>query len=427
VDESWRKQDKYSFLEQEHVSTRVKWMEIEPTDNQTWLTQGLNSDFETLLPMGTKGTKDGLDQALFKLFSLGVATNRDAWAYNFRTEDLALNIKRTIDFHNEHVEKWQCSNGKVAIDDFVANDDTRISWTDVLKHRITQGQRLEFENIVIRQALYRPFTKCYLYFDPYLNQRRYQMPRIFPTLSSQLENRVICVTGIGSRKPFHCLMTNMIPDLHSISDTQCFPFYIYDEDGSNRHENISDWAVEEFSSALSSRVDRWQIFYYVYGVLHSPQYREKYQANLKRELPRIPRPSGIEQFRSFVSAGERLGDLHVNYESQQEYRLEKIENPEKPLNWRVEKMKLTKDKTAIVYNDFLTLAGIPAEAFEYHLRNRPPLEWIIDRYQVRTDKRSGIVNDPNRADDPQYIVRLIGKVITVSLETLKIVKSLPEF
>ncbi|MFC1835797.1 type ISP restriction/modification enzyme [Thermodesulfobacteriota bacterium] len=173
-------------------------------------------------------------------------------------------------------------------------------------------------------------------------------------------------------------------------------------------------------------MDRWQIFHYIYGFLHSSEYREKYQANLKRELPRIPLPKSIEQFRAFTSAGERLADLHVNYEDQPEYPLEKIENPDKPLDWRVEKMKLKKDKTAIVYNDFLTLAGIPPETFEYGLGNRSALHWIIDRYRVRTDKRSGIVNDPNRADDPRYIVRLIGKVITVSLETMKLVKSLPD-
>jgi len=165
----------------------------------------------------------------------------------------------------------------------------------------------------------------------------------------------------------------------------------------------------------------------VYGLLHSPEYRDKYQANLRRELPRIPLPKSLEQFQAFVAAGERLADLHVNYEAQREYPLEKIENPDRPLNWRVEKMKLTKDKTAIVYNDFLTLAGIPAEAFEYRLGNRSALDWIIDRYQIRTDKRSGIVNDPNRPGEPEYIVKLIGKVITVSLETVRIVKGLPQW
>lgn len=140
-------------------------------------------------------------------------------------------------------------------------------------------------------------------------------------------------------------------------------------------------------------------------------------------MPRIPY---APDFHAFAQAGKRLAELHVDYEKQPEYPLEMIENPEAPLDWRVEKMRLSKDKTRMVYNDFLTLAGIPAEAFEYRLGNRSALEWVIDQYQVSTDKRSGITNDPNRADDPQYIVRLIGQVIKVSLETMKIVHALPD-
>jgi len=221
-------------------------------------------------------------------------------------------------------------------------------------------------------------------------------------------------------------MVNAIPDLNLYGDPQqSFPFYTYNEDGTNRSDNLTEWAVEQFLSVLGIRPEKWEIFHYVYGLLHSPEYREKYKANLKRELPRVPLPKDIEQFQAFVEAGEKLADLHVNYESQPEYPLEKIENDDKPLDWRVQKMRLTRDKAAIVYNDFLTLAGIPAEVFEYKLGNRSALEWIIDRYQVHRDKRSGIVNDPNRADEPQYIVQLIGKIVTVSLETIKIVRTLP--
>jgi predicted helicase len=175
----------------------------------------------------------------------------------------------------------------------------------------------------------------------------------------------------------------------------------------------------------SNSISKLNIFHYVYALLHHPTYRTTYAANLKRELPRIPFVASPEDFRAFVKAGELLADLHVNYESQPEYNLERVENEDAALDWRVEKMKLSKDKTSIVYNDFLTLEGIPPEAFEYRLGNRSALEWIIDQYQVSTDKRSGITNDPNRADEPDYIVKLIGKVITVSVETVKVVRALP--
>ena len=218
-------------------------------------------------------------------------------------------------------------------------------------------------------------------------------------------------------------MVNIIPDLHLTGDAQVFSFYTYDEDGTNRQDNITDWALTQFQERYTdNHISKLDIFHYIYAILHHPQYREKYAANLKRELPRIP---FAPDFWKFAKAGEKLANIHVNYEKQAEYPLNWLENKDAKVNYRVERMTLSRDKTQIVYNDFLTLGGIPPEVFEYRLGNRSALGWIIDQYQVSTDKRSGIVNDPNRLDDPQYIIRLIGKVITVSLETMEIVKSLP--
>ena len=183
--------------------------------------------------------------------------------------------------------------------------------------------------------------------------------------------------------------------------------------------------MAEFHKHYSDNtVSKWDIFHYTYGILHHPDYREKYQANLKRDLPHIP---FAPDFWGFANAGAQLADIHVNYESQPKYDgLKYIETPDMPIDWRVEKMKLSKDKTQLVYNDFLTIDGIPAEAFDYRLGTRSALEWIIDQYRVKVDKRSGIVNDPNRADQPRYIMDLIGRVIGVSLQTVKIVEALPD-
>ena len=206
--------------------------------------------------------------------------------------------------------------------------------------------------------------------------------------------------------------------------TQCFSFYTYDKDGTNRRENITDWALAHFRTHYADdTITKWDIFHYNYGLLHHPKYREKYKANLKRDLPHIP---FTKDFWGFAKAGAQLADLHVNYESQPEYdKLKLIQTPNMPLDWHVEKMKLSRDKTQIVYNNFLTLDGIPPKVFDYRLGTRSALEWVIDQYRVKTDKRSGIVNDPNRTDDPQYIVKLIGKVITVSVETVDIIDNLP--
>ena len=200
--------------------------------------------------------------------------------------------------------------------------------------------------------------------------------------------------------------------------------YTYDEDGTNRRENITDWALTHFQRHYKDHtITKWDIFHYTYGLLHHPEYRERYQENLKRDLPHIP---FAEDFWMYAKADARLADLHINYESQPEYdRLDPIETPGMQIDWSVERMKFSKDKTRLQYNDFLTLEGIPPEAFDYRLGNRAALEWVVDQYRIKTDKRSGIVNDPNRAEDPEYILRLIGQVITVSLETVKIIDQPP--
>src|SRR5688572_12930941 len=223
------------------------------------------------------------------------------------------------------------------------------------------------------------------------------------------------------------MVTCVLPDLNFFGPgtvPQWFPFYVYEEDGTNRRENITDWALKQFRDHYKDKkIDKWAIFHYVYGLLHHAGYREKFADNLKRELPRIP---FAPDFRAFAEAGEKLAKLHLDYEKLRPWDLEFQETPGEPLSYRVEdKMRLSKDKTRLVVNKSLALAGIPPEALEYRLGNRSALEWVIDQYQVSTDKRSGITSDPNREDDPEYIVRLVGQVIRVSLETVKIVKELP--
>ena len=429
VDESWRKENKYHYLDSKGQYQNIEWKMVKPDKHNTWLTEGLRREFENFIPMGSKEARRGKDETMeviFKHYSRGLATCRDAWAYNFNRNTLAENMQRMIKYFNEHVLKWkQPENLNTNVDDFVVNDDTKISWSRDLKLDLKRGRSAEYAERKVRNVLYRPFTKSNLFFDRIMNEEVYGFPAIFPTPKTEIENRVICLTAVGNKKPFHCLMTKQLTDLHLTGDSQCFPFYTYTEDGTNRRENITDGALQAFRSQyLDETISRWDVFHYNYAVMHHPDYRETYQANLKRELPRIP---FLPDFWSFVKTGRRLAEIHVSYEDQPEYHLDFIETPGMILDWRVEKMRLTKDKTCIRYNDFLTLAGIPSEAFDYRLGNRSALAWIIDQYQVKTDKRSGITNDPNRPDDPQYIVKLIGKVITVSLETVKLVKGLPQW
>ncbi len=431
TDDLWNKNRKFDFLnDSQHVGS-IEWQTIQPNEQYTWLTEGLHAEFNTFIPMGSKEAKAEKGTAIdviFKTYSLGVTTNRDAWTYNFNRETLTENVSRMVRTYNADIARWlQREDREANINDFVESDETKISWSEGLKLNLQRGKTADYSQENIRSALYRPFTKSHLYFDKMINERVREFPSIFPIPETEKENQVICV-NITPEKPFVCLVADCIANLVVTggfgSPNQCFPFYTYNEDGTNRRENITDWALAEFRKHYGDdSISKWDIFHYTYGILHHPEYREKYQANLKRDLPHIP---FAEDFWGFANAGVQLADIHVNYESQPKYDgLKYIETPDMPIDWRVEKMKLSKDKTQLVYNDFLTIDGIPAEAFDYRLGTRSALEWVIDQYRVKTDKRSGIVNDPNRADAPRYIVDLIGRVISVSLKTVEIVKGLP--
>lgn len=427
IDEFWRKGEKYAYLEEKQHVGNVEWQEIQPDAKHNWLTEGTEDEFEALMPFGSrkaKKSKNGRVETVFKTYSPGAQTNRDDWMYNYDKNKLVDNVERFISTYNEQVHKWRTQRRQNdTVDSFVLYDDTRIKWSSSLKDKLKAQAFLSLNPNNVRQSYYRPFTAQYLYFDDALTHRRGQFHRFFPIGETETENRAIAVTG-HSQIPFSALMVDRIPSLDVGGRAgHCFPFYTYNEDGMNRRENITDWALEKFREHYKdSSITKWDIFHYVYGVLHHPVYRERYAANLKRELPRVPFAT---DFRAFADAGARLAEIHVHYEQQPEYPLEREEQPGVALNWRVERMKLDKERRSLRYNEFLTLGGIPQEAFEYRLGNRSALEWVIDQYQVTTDRRSGITNDPNRADDPSYIVRLVGQVITVSIETMKIVRSLP--
>jgi predicted helicase len=423
IGDDLNKQGKLDYLVANGFNA-IPWQTIAPDKNHTWLTEGLHAEFDSFIPLGTKtekASKQEVEGVIFKIYSRGVATSRDAWAYNFKRETLTDNMQRTMEFYNQEVFRWSRRSDKpVSVDDFVVYDDTKLSWSRDLKLDLQRGKFAEFKEKKVRTSLYRPFVKSNLFLDRVMNEEVYVFPSIFPIPATENENRVICVSAVGNSKTFQCLMVNVIPDLHLTGDSQCFPFYTYAEDGSNRQENLTDWALKTFRQQYRSRkLTKWDIFYYVYGLLHHPGYREKYAANLKRELPRLPY---APDFWAFAKAGQQLADLHLHYETQSEYPLRLV--TKEPLNWRVEKMKLSKEKTNLIYNESLTFTGIPPETFDYRLGNRSALEWVIDQYQVSQDKRSGIVNDPNRLEEEQYLASLIGRVVTVSVKTVEIVNRL---
>jgi predicted helicase len=422
LDEFWRKEQKLQYLNEKSSYVNVHWKDVFPNQNSIWLTEGLQKEFDTLIPMHRRSQERAASVGIFLLISNGVKSNNDSYVYDFNKSKLTARARRMVAAYNDELRRWRDAGRPANVDDFVRIDESVLKWIFDTKQFLSRNLDASFVPTQIRSALFRPYVREHTFFSRFFNNRLYQIPLIFPTEDSGKENRAIIVKT-GAEWPMFALVTDRIPDLLPQSGSQVFAFYVYDYDGSGRRENITDEALAEFRKRYDDdKITKWDIFHYVYALLHHPSYRHKYKANLKRELPRIP---CAPDFWAFARAGKRLAEIHVDYEKQPEYELERIENPEAKLSWRTEKMRLNKQKNGIVYNDFLTLGGVPPEVFEYRLGNRSALEWVIDQYQVSTDQRSGITNDPNRPDDPEYIVRLIGQVITVSLETVKLIRALP--
>lgn len=425
--EDWRREKKYGFLEAAGDLRGIEWTRITPNETFTWLTAGLEEDFASFLAMGTK--EDGESVTIFQRHCRGACSNNDSYVYNFSPERLTATAKAMVEAYNGELDRWRrtlatTKKGDLPdVDDFVKVDESVLKWIRKTKKHLRAQHPAVFSADNIRPAIYRPFCRQFLFFDPMFNEDLYQLASYFPKGHS---NTAICVTDVGSERPFMTMAVNEIPDLHLVSpgcSTQVFPFYTYDAAGT-RTENISDAALEAFRRHYKdSKITKRDLFHYVYAVLHHPDYRSRYAANLKQTLPRIPL---APRFAEFSRIGKALMSMHLNFDSAPEYDgLEHQEMDGEPVDWTVERMKLVRDQTSIVYNSYLSLSGIPPAAFEYRLGNRSALDWAIEQLGVSTDKRSGITNDPNRLGDQEAVVRLIKKVITISLETMRLVNSLP--
>uniref|UniRef100_UPI00037AE7CB type ISP restriction/modification enzyme n=1 Tax=Bartonella rattaustraliani TaxID=481139 RepID=UPI00037AE7CB len=452
------------------ITDKSGWQLISPDKYGDWIVQR-DESFKTFL---TLGIKKGHDTKLFETFSCGIATSRDSWAYNSSCEALAKNMSNMIGFYNSEVERFNEAyehanreTRKKAVDSFVNSDASKISWSRAIKQELSKEKFFTFENNSLTQSLYRPFTKQWLYYNRTFNEMVSKIPCIFP-IGQAVENRVIQVAGIGTNRGFSVLMTNTVPNYHTIDTSQCFPRYIYEgatvskdkntkqphlfessmKDGEiaglQRRDAITDEGLEHFKAAYPGEtITKDDLFYYVYGILHSEDYRSRYADNLSKELPRIPCVKTAEDFWKFVTAGRELGYLHVNYETIAPYpvtfkkgnpKLTDISNPEE--FYRVTEMKFAKsgkekDKTTVIYNSNIIMTDIPLESYEYIVNGKPALEWVMERQCVKTDKKSGIVNDANcyaveTVGNPAYPLELFQRVITVSLETMKIVRNLPE-
>jgi predicted helicase len=434
------------------------WTMINPDTYNDWLNQRDDS-FNEFLVIGDKKNKEQI--SLFNTFTGGVVTSRDAWVYNQSKHKLLNNIRKTIDFYNNELERINVLlNGGQSndISKLISNDATKISWSRALKNDLTKNKKIDFVEDAFRVTRYRPFTKSWMYFNRQLNEMVLLNDKIFP--EEKLENLTISITGIGGKKGFSTIISNTIADFNSMdAGSQCFPLYLYEQntvknndtdlfnqtesskvDGKYaRKDGISDIGLKYFQEAYPTEtISKEDIFYYVYGLLHSEDYRTRYADNLSKELPRIPCVKKAEDFWAFSKAGRDLAHWHLNYETVEPYKA-KLDLGGKSLkqledkDFYVTKMKFPKkdQKDTVIYNNAITIREIPLEAYDYVVNGKSALEWVMERQGVSTHKDSGIVNDANdwaieTMGDAKYPLELFLRVITVSLETMKIVRSLPK-
>ncbi len=434
------------------------WEELRPDQHHDWIEQR-DETFAGLYPMGSKEAKAGRSgPAIFRLYSNGYKTGRDAYVYNFSRTNCVEGARQMVGDYSDALRDLMVheADPEYTVDDAVGRHASNIHWDQKLKDRVWRRIAAVFSDSHVRPITYRPFVKQHLYADEHFAQRPALNEHIFPmfepgaTYRQISGQRAICVPGVGSTKPFSALMVDTMPDLHCVAFGQCFPRYryqrrhyeqgelSYDEhlangpDDLERIDNITEAALNAFRERYGDDpgINKDAIFDYVYGVLHSPAYQQRFANDLAKALPRVPMAN---DFHAFARAGTALAELHLGYETCPEYPLDLV--PVQPgtlesQHFRIGQraMRFADDsRTILIVNEHLRLEGIPHEAHEYSVNGRTPLEWFIDRYRITRDRESGIINDPNGwFDDPRDLITAIRRIVHVSVETVHIVARLPD-
>jgi predicted helicase len=393
----------------ENTLDKLSFEHIIPDKKHNWLNQSDN-DFNQLLPLIDKDVKSGKsEKALFKLFSSGLKTQRDEWVYDFSRDTLEAKMRFCVDVYQRTFE------------DENYQERNQIKWDRELTKYLFQRIPKVFNDANMLMSYYRPYTKQWLYFDKHFNGMTYQWYGIYK--NEELENRYIIIPGLASPKNFYNLASSQIVDLNCLpAGCQCLPLYRYDKEGT-RIDNITDWGLQQFQKHYNDKtITKLDIFHYTYAVLHYPEYRSKYELNLKREFPRLP---FYDNFSQWVEWGSKLMELHINYETVAPYPLTRIDtnNNLKPKT----KLKADREKNSINLDDVTFLQDIPKIAWEYKLGNRSALEWILDQYKEKKPKDQTIAerfNNYRFADYKETVIDLLQRVCTVSVETMKIIEAM---
>ena len=428
----------------------MQWKTLSPNEHGDWISER-NEAFDAFIHLVPVKTYNLKTNSFFVAQSLGALTARDAWVYNFSKNELNININKTIEHYNEQRELLNSGKLKEPI-----TDSTKGSWSQIWLDLVKKNYILSEEKEEYKTSQYRPFVKSNFYFGKDLNARRYQLPKLFPNLKDYT-NLTIVTTGAGAGKPFSVLLVNDIPNYDFIEKSNCFPLYYYEErqkqnrslfdtdEGDSEYiqrDGVSEFILDRARKQYGKNVTKEDIFYYVYGFLHSPEYREKFANDLKKMLPRLPLVDDVRDFWAFSKAGRKLAELHINYEKVAPYPEVTVKGAEllsfldaEPAGsglYRVEKMRFPSKgvKEAIIYNSKITVSDIPERAYEYIVNGKSAIEWIMERYAITIHKESGIKNDPNdwatEVGNPRYILDLLLSIINVSMQTIDIVEGLPK-
>jgi predicted helicase len=427
------------------VNPELELATLIPNEHGDWLSMR-NSIFDDFTPIEPEKKFNVKTQSIFIVNVVGIATGRDAWSLSFSKDNLSENMKNMIAFFNEQSNAFAIAkqkNTKLEVEEFIDQNPLRISWTRALRKDILKNIQHSFKEQELVQCLYRPYTKEWLYYDRPFIESPSIWSQIFPT--PKHKNVVISCINVGSSKEFSAIISDTYSEYQLVFANQSFPLYYYEEkklqqkglfDGDEnqkyvRRDAISDFILERAKQQYGKTVTKEDIFYYVYGFLHSNEYRETFTNDLKKMLPRLPLVETVTQFWAFSKAGRKLAELHLNYETIAPSPDVTVTGDDSK-NYKVDKMRFPKkdQKETIHYNSKITVSNIPSKAYEYVVNGKSAIEWIMERYQVSTHKESGIVNDPNdwakEVGNPRYILDLLLSVINVSIQTVDIVNSLPK-
>ncbi|PIM92033.1 helicase [Fusobacterium animalis] len=420
-------------------SKKMDWQILNPNEEGDWINQR-NDKFKDFIPLIDKDNKNN-KETFFTMSSNGVVTSRDSWVYSYSKANLEKNMRETIDFYNKEVEKILNTRKKDKnrdIEGIIDTNPKNISWSADLKKRANSYKFDKFNINDIAISLYRPFTKQYLYFNRFWNERYSQQDKF--------KSYAIFTNGISSSKEFSVLISNNIINLDCLEKNNCYPLYYIEEDKNkskslfqtldgiekeNKKDGISDYIFNLAKEKYSTKISREDIFYYVYGFLHNEDYKKEFEADLKKLIPRLPLVDDYKTFKIYSDIGRELANLHLNYENIERDSNIIVEGEESN-NFKVEKMRFeNKDKKdIIIFNSDIKIKNIPLEAYDYQVNGKSAVEWIVERYTVSVNKDSGIENNPNlwceENKNPRYILDLLLSIISLSLKTNELIKKLPK-